>query len=73
MTRHSPGSRIRLRRGRVAHIVATTGEREPAPTAPRFTLCGVPVLPDDQPATDDDPGCVGCYDKAARKPRRPRR
>lgn len=47
MTRHRPGSRIRLRRGRVAHIVATTGERNPAPATPRFTLCGVPVLPDD--------------------------
>lgn len=72
MTRHRPGSRVRLRRGRVAHIVASTGERNPAPTTPRFTLCGVPVLPDDQPATADDPACQGCYDRTARKPRRHR-
>lgn len=70
MTRHAPGSRVLLRRGRVAHIVATPGQWPPTPTTPRFTLCGVPVLPDDQPATAEDPGCVGCYDKAARKPRR---
>lgn len=56
MNRHRPGDRVRLRRGRVAHVVATGSD-----DGPRFTLCGVPVLMDDQAAVDTDPDCVGCY------------
>lgn len=64
MNRHRPGDRVKLRRGRVAHIVATG-----APAA-RFTLCGMPVLMDDRAALDTDPDCRGCYNTpAARRPR----
>lgn len=69
MTRHRPGDRVRLRRGRVAHLVARTPPEDPA----RFTLCGVPVLMDDKAALDTDPDCVGCYNTAAKNRPRPRR
>lgn len=65
MTRHRPGTRVRLRRGRVAHVVATAGD-----DLARFTLCGQPVLMDDRAALDTDPHCRGCYNTpAARRPR----
>ena len=65
MIRHRPGDRVRLRRGRVAHLVATGSD----PLA-RFTLCGMPVLMDDRAAVDTDPDCRGCYNTpAARRPR----
>lgn len=69
MTRHAPGARVRLRRGRVAHVVASTSPDDPA----RWTLCGVPVLMDDRAAVDADPDCVGCYNTTAKtRPRRTR-
>ena len=68
MTRHRPGARVRLRLGRVAHIVARAARDDEA----RFTLCGQPVLLDDQAATDEDPDCVGCYNRPARSRRRAR-
>lgn len=64
MNRHRPGDRVKLRRGRVAHIVAAGS------SAARFTLCGMPVLMDDRAALDTDPDCRGCYNTpAARRPR----
>lgn len=66
MTRHRPGDRVRLRRGRVAHVVAHAAEDDPA----RFTLCGMPVLMDDKAATDADPECVGCYSRPTSRRRR---
>ena len=66
MTRHRPGDRVKLRRGRVAHLVASAAHDDPA----RFTLCGMPVLLDDRAALEEDPDCTGCYNRRARK--RPR-
>lgn len=68
MNRHRPGARVRLRRGRVAHVVVTGSE-----DSPRFTLCGVPVLMDDRAALDTDPDCVGCYDSPAKSRSRRKR
>ena len=68
MSRHRPGDRVRLRRGRVAHLVASAASSDPA----RFTLCGVPVLMDDKAALDSDPSCVGCYNTPAKNRPRPR-
>lgn len=65
MNRHRPGDRVRLRRGRVGHLVGG-GRNDEA----RFTLCGMPVLMDDQAALDTDPDCRGCYDKPAVNRRR---
>lgn len=65
MSRHRPGARVRLRRGRVAHIVASTAPDDPA----RFTLCGMPVLLDDLAALPEDPDCTGCYNRPARRRR----
>ena len=68
MTRHRPGDRVRLRRGRVAHVVANVGRPD---DGARFTLCGVPVLLDDKAALPDDPDCVGCYSRPAKyRPRK---
>ncbi|HJF51229.1 MAG TPA: hypothetical protein K8W24_15815 [Brachybacterium paraconglomeratum] len=67
MNRHRPGTRVRLRRGRVAHLVASIGTPD---DGARFTLCGVPVLLDDRAALIEDPDCVACYSRPAR--RRPR-
>lgn len=69
MTRHRPGDRVRLRRGRVAHLVAPTTSPD---NGARFTLCGVPVLLDDRAALAEDPDCTGCYNRPSRK-RRPHR
>lgn len=66
MSRHRPGTRVRLRRGRVAHVVASAALADPA----RFTLCGMPVLLDDRAALPEDPDCVSCYNRPTRK--RPR-
>lgn len=65
MSRHRPGDRVRLRRGRVAHVVASGGDE-----LARFTLCGIPVLLDDRAALTEDPDCTGCYNRPTRK--RPR-
>lgn len=65
MTRYRPGDRVRLRRGRVAHLVATSSD----PLA-RFTLCGMPVLMDDRAALAEDPECKACYDRPAAGRRR---
>ena len=67
MTRHRPGTRVRLRRGRVAHVVASIGTPD---NGARFTLCGMPVLLDDRAALDTDPDCQGCYTRPAARPRR---
>lgn len=66
MSRHRPGARVRLRSGRVAHVVAHAAPD----AAARFTLCGMPVLLDDLAALPDDPDCTGCYNRSPR--RRPR-
>lgn len=68
MSRHRPGARVRLRRGRVAHIVANVGQA--GDDGARFTLCGVPVLLDDMAALPDDPDCVGCYSRPSKTNRR---
>ena len=70
MTLHRPGDRVRLRRGRVAHVVARYS-RGHTQTTPMFTLCGVPVLSDDVPAQREDPDCQGCYHR--RPVRRPQK
>ena len=71
MTRHRPGDLVRLRRGRVAHVVANVGLPD---DGARFTLCGKPVLLDDRAAIDTDPHCRACYDRPALKiPARARR
>lgn len=69
MSRHRQGDRVRLRRGRVAHLIGPISAPD---DGARFTLCGVPVLLDDSAATDDDPECAGCYNTPARATR-PRR
>ena len=61
MSRHRPGDRVKLRRGRVAHLVAT------GDPAARFTLCGMPVLMDDRAALAEDPECKTCYNRPARR------
>lgn len=66
MSRHRPGDRVRLRRGRVAHLIAPGAD----PLA-RVTLCGIPVLLDDRAALAEDPDCSNCYNRPAK--RRPRR
>ena len=63
MTRHRPGDIVRLRRGRVAHVVAPINSPD---DGARFTLCGVPVLLDDRAALAEDPYCVRCYDRPAK-------
>lgn len=62
MNRYRPGDRVRLRRGRVAHLVASSGD-----ALARFTLCGLPVLLDDRAAVDEDPECKACYDRPAKR------
>ncbi|MGY5764965.1 hypothetical protein ACXET9_07190 [Brachybacterium sp. DNPG3] len=69
MSRHRPGARVVLRRGRVAHIVANAAADADA----RFTLCGVPVLMDDRAAVDTDPTCSTCYGRPAKSRPRLRR